>query len=148
VPIDPFNVFAWWHARRSKVTVEVRHALVTSDAPRVINLADIRPAPKVYRLEIITTNRGEQTECMTSIMIDATNGRASQELVPTESSSWPIQPREPLETYVALKRLGFDATGLELRVTAHLTSGKASSTPTRLDDALLAELEEHNRRAG
>lgn len=147
MPIDPFNVFAWWHARRSQVTVEVRHALVTSDAPRVINLADTHPAPKLYRLEIITTNRGERTEYMTSITIEATDGSGTQELVPTESSSWPIQPREPLRTDVALKHLGFDATGLELRASAHLTSGEVSSTPTRLDDALLAELEEHSRRA-
>jgi hypothetical protein len=146
VPIDPFNVFAWWHARRSKVTVEVRHAL--SDAPSVIDLNDIRPAPKVYRLEIVTTNHGERTEYMTSITIKAADGSASQEIVPTETSSSPIQPREPLQTEVRLDRLGFDATGLELRVIAHLTSGDVSSPPTRLDDALLAELEEHNRRAG
>jgi len=143
---DLFDAVTWLLGRRTNVTVEVTHALVDSNAPMAFSLANPRPRPKVYRLEIRTTNRGERTEYMTSMSVEALDGSASQELTP-ESSAWAILPREPLSTVVPLSRLGFDATGLELRATAHLTSGDVSSTPTRLDAALIAELEDHNRRA-
>lgn len=64
---DIFNVFAFWRTRRTNVTVEITQALADSSAPRVINLADIRPVPKVYILTVRTTNHGEQTEYMTSL---------------------------------------------------------------------------------
>lgn len=142
---DIFNAFTWWRTRRTTVTVEITQVLVDSDAPRVISLLDAaRPVPKVYRLEIVTTNRGEQTEYMRGLTIDV--GAVSYPIGPESSS--PIQPREPLVTSVRIDRLAADLTGAEFYATAHMTSGDVYSTPTRLDDALLAELDEHNRRAG
>jgi hypothetical protein len=142
---DIFNVFTFLRTRRTKMTVEITHELVDSDAPRVIDLGDIRPAPKVYKLKVYTTNHGEQTEYMTSLAIEATDGSVSDRVEPG-TSAWAVQPREPLVAEVPIRRLKIDLTDVEFRVTAYLTSGEVSSEPTRLDDALLAELQEHNGR--
>lgn len=149
-----------WQRRRTNVAVDVRHLAVPANSPDGPNLLDVpavglddRPVvwsldpeePLTYVVTVVAVNRGETTESVADLRVfdlarrtaaGASDGTGARELPPRDRVTWAFR----------VDGLSFDAREGFI-AEAVLGSGKVvRSGPHRLDDDLLDEIREGNRR--